>query len=174
MKGFDYTQGGAYFITICTHDQECLMGEVLAEEMKLNDFGQIVDEEWKITSNLRPSVELDEYVIMPDHLHGIIILTEQESNAQSRGTLQRAPTIERFGKPTSNSIPTIVRLFKSASTARINKMRNMPGSPFWQRNYYERVIRNERELNAIRQYIYENPQRKWQKDSDRRNKNSRN
>jgi len=91
---------------------------------------------------------------MPNHIHSIIILVDG-----GRGTLQRAPTAEQFGKPTSDSIPTIVRLFKSATTKRINELRNTPGIPIWQRNYYEHIIRSEESLNRIRQYILDNPAR---------------
>lgn len=164
LRNYDYTQSGAYFITICTQDRIHLFGEITGGEMSLNEFGEIVRNEWLRTPKLRPNVEMDAFVVMPNHFHGIIIL-------HRRGTLQRAPTtentpIERFGKPTSNSIPTIVRLFKSATTARINQVRQTPGIPVWQRNYYEHVVRNESELDNIRQYIVDNPL-KW--DCDREN-----
>lgn len=98
---------------------------------------------------------LDAFVVMPNHVHGIIALADHDG----RGTSQRGPTIERFGKPTSDSIPTILRLFKSATTKRINEMRDTPGLPVWQRNYYEHIIRNESSLDRIRQYIFDNPAR---------------
>jgi REP element-mobilizing transposase RayT len=103
---------------------------------------------------------------MPNHVHGIIILHERTTPDGSRGTLQRAPTLEHFGKPTSNSIPTIVRLFKSATTKRINIARTMPGIAVWQRNYYEHIVRDEGSLNRIREYIETNP---WQWAVDREN-----
>lgn len=81
------------------------------------------------------------------------------------GTLQRAPTVERFGKPTSNTIPTIVRLFKSVTTKRINELRDAPGVPVWQRNYHEHVIRDESEWECIRVYIQSNPYN-WAEDSE--------
>ncbi|MBN2099560.1 MAG: transposase [Dehalococcoidia bacterium] len=106
-------------------------------------------------------MELDAFTIMPNHLHGIVVIHEQ-----CRGTLQRAPTqTERFARPTSNSIPTIVRLFKSATTTRINVLRGAPGMPVWQRGYYEHVVRNEQELTAIRQYIQANPAQ-WDEDEN--------
>jgi len=92
---------------------------------------------------------LDASMIMPNHLHGIVVITD------GRGTARRAPT-ERFGKPVADSIPTIMRAFKSASTKYINEIRRTPGAPVWQRNYYEHVIRNDEELKAIRQYILNN------------------
>jgi REP element-mobilizing transposase RayT len=162
LKGYDYVQAGSYFVTICTIDRTCLFGEVVNEEMRLNPEGQIVHDEWIRSAMMRPRVILDLFVVMPNHLHGIIMLVDW-----GRGTLQRAPTMERFGKPTSGSIPTIIRLFKSATTKRINELRGAPGIPVWQRNYYEHVIRNEASLSRIRQYIVENPAR-WAFDRENR------
>jgi REP element-mobilizing transposase RayT len=128
--------------------------------MRLNELGEIVRDEWLKTAQLRPRVVLDAFVVMPNHIHGIIVLADR------RGTLQRAPTtFERFGKPTSDSIPTIVRLFKSATARRINEHRGTPGAPVWQRNYYEHVIRNEDSLTMVRRYIAENPLR-WHLDRE--------
>ncbi len=170
LHGYDYTQAGACFITVCTHNRECLFGDVVDGEMRLNEIGLIVQDEWMKTAVLRPCVVLDAFVVMPNHVHGIIVLT-----GDCRGTLQRAPTdhraptahgthtIEQFGKPTSNSIPTIVRLFKSAATKRINEYRRTLGVPIWQRNYYEHVIRSEESLKRIREYIVHNPSR-WAMD----------
>lgn len=174
LKGYDYTQAGAYFITLCTYERQCLFGEVVDGVMRLNQLGLIVREEWIKTALLRPRVVLDAFVVMPNHLHGIIVL-----NDICRGTRQRAPTVprapktpvqqcpttEQFGKPTSDSIPTIVRSFKSATTKRINALRATPGAPVWQRNYYEHIVRNEHDLERIRQYIAENPAR-WHLDRE--------
>jgi REP element-mobilizing transposase RayT len=152
LKEYDYSQPGAYFITICAWNRECLFGEINDGKMHLNAYGEIVNKEWIRTANIRSNIELDQYVIMPNHLHGILVI-----NGDCRGTLQRAPTREQFGKPVSNSIPTIIRLFKSAVTKTINEIRNTLGMPVWQRNYYEHVIRNEKEMNSVREYIGNNP-----------------
>ena len=195
LKRYDYTQPGAYFITICTHNRQCLFGEVVNGEMLLNALGKIVRDEWRRTTEIRPNVKLDAFVIMPNHIHGIIVIHA----GPRRGTLQRAPTMERhvstmerhvstmeqhvptikqyattteqFGKPTSNSIPTIIRLFKSAVTKRINEIRGTPGIPVWQRNYYEHIVRNDGELNRIRKYIINNPL-KWEFDHENPNARS--
>ena len=167
LKGYDYAQAGAYFITVVTYDRECLFGDVVENEMRLSDYGSIVQDEWTKSAVLRPRVMLDAFVVMPNHVHGIITLADDDGRGtlqrrgtwQRRGTLQRAPTFERFGKPTSDSIPTILRLFKSATTKRINEMRETPGMPVWQRNYYEHIVRNESSLDRIRQYIFDNPAR---------------
>jgi len=156
LRGYDYTQSGAYFVTICTQNRECLFGDIVNGKMVLNEYGKIVVAEWKKTAEIRDEIELDEWVVMPNHFHGIVVVT-------GRGTACRAPTIERFGKPVAGSLPTIVRSFKSAGTKCINTIRNMPGAKLWQRNYYEHVIRNENELNRIQQYIINNPD-KWESD----------
>ncbi len=128
--------------------------------MRLNAFGRIVQDEWFKTAMIRPYVRLfdNEFVVMPNHIHGIIWIV---GNVGARR--RRAPTgrhaAERFGKPVPGSIPTIIRAFKSAVTKRINQNRKTPGAPVWQRNYYEHIIRDEPSLNRIRQYIAENPLR---------------
>ncbi len=158
LKDYDYSQAGAYFITICTQNRECLFGEIKDGQMRLNEMGKITAIEWENTSVLRPNIELDEWVVMPNHFHGIIIILD------GRGTARRAPTaVEQFGKPVSGSIPTIIRSFKSAVTKRINEYRQMVGAKLWQRNYWERIIRNETELNHIREYIHNNPD-SWEQD----------
>ncbi len=178
LPGYDYAQAGAYFVTIVTQGRECLFGQVVNGEMRLNDAGRIAQDEWLRTAVIRPRVTLDAFVIMPNHIHGIIALSDH-----GRGTLQRAPTtddappdgaptVERFGKPTSDSIPTIIRLFKSATTKRINEMRHAPGVPAWQRNYYEHVIRDDASLNRIRRYIVDNPAQ-WADDDENPEKGHR-
>jgi putative transposase len=160
LKGYNYKQAGAYFVSICTLNRACLFGNIISEEMVLNDAGRIVADEWIKTVEIRNNIELDEWVVMPNHFHGILVINE------CRGTARRAPTVEEFGKPVPGSIPTIIRSFKSAVTKRINELRNSPGEKVWQRNYYEHIIRNENELKQIREYITNNPL-KW--DLDREN-----
>lgn len=173
LQGYDYTQDGAYFITICAHERACSFGDIVDGVMRLNALSKIVHEEWLKSAILRPRVMLGEFVVMPNHIHGVIMLTNGGDTMSGRGTLQRAPTttvttVERFGKPVSNSIPTIIRLFKSATTKRINEQRNTPCAPVWQRNYYEHIVRNDGDLRRIREYIVNNPAQ-W--NSDRQNPN---
>ncbi len=164
LKGYDYSQAGAYFVTLCAHNRECLFGDVGARravpdsvpEMILSNFGDIVVAEWLKTATIHAGIELGEFVVMPNHFHGILILGE--------GTARRAPTIEKFGQPVAGSIPTIIRSFKSAVTKCINEIRNTPGAPVWQRNYYEHIIRNEADYTGIVEYIAHNPQQ-WAEDS---------
>ena len=149
LKNYDYSQPGAYFITICTHNREMLFGKIVDGEMVLNAFGEIVAHEWVTTQTMRENIIIDAWVVMPNHIHGIIIIR--------RGTRRRAPTTEQFGQPTHNSIPTIIRGFKSTVTKQINGLRHTPGAKIWQRNYYEHVIRNDDDLAEIREYIANNP-----------------
>jgi putative transposase len=160
LKDYDYSRAGAYFVTICSWNKECIFGDIVDREIRLNEFGQIVKKEWLQTGDVRQNVKLGEFIVMPNHVHGILEIADY-----GRGTLQRAPTKEQFGKPVSNSIPTIIRLFKSATTKQINIFCNTPGIPVWQRNYYEHIIRNEKELYTIREYIRNNPF-KWDLDEN--------
>ena len=158
LKGYDYTQPGAYFVTICTYQREPLFGEIVDGNMILNACGEIARDEWFKTARIRNNVQLneDEFVVMPNHLHGIIWIIEPVVGARRR----RAPTThETFGSPVSGSIPTIMRSFKSAVTKRINQHLDSPGMPVWQRNYYEHIVRDDDELDAIRGYIRDNPLR---------------
>ena len=147
IKGYNYAQDGAYFVTICTHNRHRLFGDITTE-MVLNPFGIVVGDAWQNTSVIRPGILLDEFVIMPNHIHGIIIIR--------RGVLQYAPT-PIFQSP-SQTIGAIIRGFKSSTTKQINQMRRKPGLPVWQRNYHEHIIRNEEELHRIREYIITNAQ----------------
>ena len=126
-----------------------MFGDVIDGVMVLNGFGKIVATEWTKTETMRPNVIIDEFIVMPNHMHGIIIIR--------RGTRRRAPTTEQFGQPTHNSIPSIIRGFKSTVTKQINQWRNTPGMPVWQRNYYEHAVRNDNDLAEIREYIVNNP-----------------
>ena len=167
LKGYDYTQAGAYFITICSHQRGYVFGEIVNGEMKLNTWGETVRVEWFKTAALRDNVELydEEFVVMPNHVHGIVWLNDV-------GTRRRRVPTEKFGKPVVGSIPTIVRAYKSAVTYAINGLEKSRGGVIWQRNYYEHIIRNEKELNTIARYIYYNPFN-WQLDRDNEN-NTRN
>lgn len=168
LKGYDYTQAGAYFVTIVTRERELLFGEVINGEMRLNAHGRVVESEWLRTAEVRPNVELDAFVVMPNHLHGILII---RNDAQSRvGASRHVGASQRLAPtgPVAGSLGAIMAQFKSICTKRINRTRHTPGAPVWQRNYYERIVRNERELNAIRQYIRHNPAR-WADDMENPN-----
>ncbi|MGD0828546.1 MAG: transposase [Desulfobaccales bacterium] len=153
LPGFDYAQEGAYFITICTHNRLCLLGEVIHQEMRLNAWGRAIESEWLQTAKLRPYVSLDYYVIMPNHFHAVFFLQNHE-----RATQRVAPTKEKFPSgPAPWSVGAIVAQFKSQVTKPIKSSGRIPNSCLWQRNYYEHVVRDEDDLNRIRQYIEDNP-----------------
>jgi REP element-mobilizing transposase RayT len=167
LKGYDYSQNGAYFVTICTHDHSCLFGEVVEQEphtsmMRLNDNGRIVDEEWLQTAILRPYVELDMYVVMPNHFHGIIVILDEPDGARhawARHALPLRSAERAFGRPPPRSLSSVIGGFKSAVARRVNLLRSTPGAPIWQRNYHEHVIRNLADLQRLREYVDANPAR---------------
>lgn len=139
LRGYDYAQEGAYFITICCANRECLFGEIVDGKILLNDFGNIADFEWKNTENIRPNIVIDEYVVMPDHIHGIVVI-DYRIGDEGRDTVQndRRDTVHRVST----------------------------GEKIWQPGFYDHIIRNEDELNRIRQYIIDNP-KNWNADKNR-------
>jgi REP element-mobilizing transposase RayT len=161
LRGYDYTQAGAYFVTICTRNREPLFGQVVDGKLELNDCGEIVKEEWFRTAEVRPNVELfeEEFVVMPNHIHGIIWIVVEPVGA----TRRVAPTDGHPHGPMPDSLGAMIGLFKSNVTKRINAHCGTPGARVWQRNYYEHIIRTDRAMNAIRRYIAENPLR-WHLD----------
>jgi REP element-mobilizing transposase RayT len=155
LQGYDYTQEGAYFVTICSLLRESLFGEINEHGiMVANRIGEIVEEEWTQTAILRPYIELDAFVVMPNHVHSIIVIM---STPNSVGTRHASPLQGRPKGSKRGSLGAVVGSFKSAVTKRINELRDTPGAPVWQRNYYEEIIRNEHMLNSVRQYIETNP-----------------
>jgi REP element-mobilizing transposase RayT len=173
VQGYDYRADGAYFVTIVTQNRLPLFGRIVGDGMILNRFGEIVMCEWHNTASRRPYVNLDEFVVMPNHVHGIIWLTGDRA-LHDRGTARCPPTgdagledapARTFGSMVPGSVSSIIRGFKSAVTRRVNDLRHRRGAAVWQRNYYERVIRDDRELREIRQYIIDNPAR-WALDKD--------
>lgn len=163
LKNYDYTAPGAYFITICTHQRECLFGEIVDREMQLNEIGQIASDEWLRSVEIRQEIEFDAWVIMPNHVHGIVVI-EPVALSVGVGANGRSPlqgTMPQTMKP--RSLSSFIAGFKSITTQRINIARDSPRVPVWQRNYYDRIIRNEASLQQIRQYIHNNPL-SWQQD----------
>lgn len=161
LKGYDYTTAGAYFITICTRQRECLFGTIEDGEMGLNQFGQIVADTYLWLASQYLHVHLDQWVVMPNHLHGIIVLTDYPRKGDSRiaPTPEIAPTLDMANR---KSLGRLIGAFKTVSTKQINLIRDTPGTRVWQRNYYEHIIRDDRALQHIRQYIQNNPLSWWQ------------
>jgi len=151
IPGYDYSQAGAYFVTIVSHNRENLFGIIHDGEMILNPFGEIIVEEWIKTPAVRPNVELGEYIIMPNHVHGILVFVDDIVGATRRVTPTNTTTLQ------SGSLGAVIGQFKSIVTKRINGWHNVTGRPVWQRNYYEHIIRNERDLQNKTDYIEANP-----------------
>jgi len=183
MRGYDYTQAGAYFITICTQDRECLFGTIVDGCMHMNDAGRMVQSVWNEIPDHHPGVDVDAFVVMPNHVHGIIILTGEPVAARPEYAV--GATVDRGVAPTGTnepgetaagkrmSLPNVVHRFKSLTTARYRHgVYELRWPPFpgrlWQRNYYERIVRNEEALSRIRHYILDNPAR-WKKDIENPN-----
>ena len=158
LRDYDYRQDGAYFVTICTHNRQCLLGKVVDNEVILNLWGKLIESEWLQTELLRPYVSLDAHVVMPNHFHAIMFLHHQE-----RATQRVAPTKDKPIGPNPASVGAIVGQFKSQVSKRISALWGPIKEPIWQRNYYEHIIRDEDDLNRIRQYIEDNPAG-WPKD----------
>lgn len=158
LKGYDYSHTGVYFITLCTDRRECLFGEIIHRTMQLNQLGEIVAEEWLKSVEIRQEIELDNWVIMPNHFHAIVIID------RARSGLDKCPlpkTDKIHMKP--RSLSSLVAGFKSSVTRRINQTRNNPEYPVWQRNYYDRIIRDTESWEKIYNYIDANPEN-WEID----------
>jgi putative transposase len=163
---YDYSANGAYFVTICVQGRECLFGVIAGGEMRLNDAGQMVKEVWKGLPGRFPTMVLDEFVVMPNHVHGIICIVGAPLAAPGFESDQKGRGAESKGAASSaRTLGQIMRAFKSISAIGVNRLLRRQEQPLWQRNYYERIIRDEAELNAARKYVAENPM-KWSEDKE--------
>lgn len=172
LSGHDYSAPGAYFVTICTHQEKHTFGEIVEGEMNPNEHGKIIRSYWKSLSRRYPEVELDEFVLMPNHVHGIIRIVgaihESPLPANTvkfaRGAIHESPLPNRR----QMLLAKIIGYFKMNTAKRINEMGGVACVPVWQRNYYEHIVRNDDELNKIRDYIATNPLR-WLTDPENPN-----
>lgn len=167
LKDYDYTQAGAYFITLCVENRACVLGDVIDGEMQLSTTGVIVAEAWEWLAQQYPYVAIDEYVVMPNHFHGIIVIDAPTVWAVREPPIiipTEPPTVgavrEPPNQPPRKPLGRLIGAFKTVSTKRINELNTTPGIVFWQRNYYEHIIRHENALDRIRRYIIHNPM-KW-------------
>ena len=154
LQKYDYASEGAYFVTICTHNRECILGEIVEGEVRLSEIGTIAHQCWLEIPNHFKNVALDEYVIMPNHVYGIIIIQPSMVGVQYIEPL-REPQSNRFQHITRRSIGSMIRSYKAAVTRQCDHA--SVGQFRWQRNYYEHVIRGEKDLNKTREYIIMNP-----------------
>ena len=197
LRGFNYAHPGAYFITVSTRNRICLLGDVIDDKMPLSEAGRLAQAVWEGLPTHYPHIRLDAWVVMPNHVHGIVMLTEADPDPHPiRAGFKPAPAKTgtaannaRHGLPeiyndpvragfkpapaktgtaannARHGLPEIVRAFKTFSARRINDVRGAVGTPVWQRNYYEHIIRDDEALNRIRQYIMDNPAR-WHEDPE--------
>lgn len=172
LKGYDYSQAGLYFLTICVKNAEYLFGNITDGEMCLNQLGEIAQAEWLKTAEIRSNIRLHESVIMPNHMHGIIEIIPYGADCirpidnHDLQSIDEMGSVLLCGEGRMQSAPTlgnIVKGYKSAVTRRINELRDTPGGVVWLRNYYEHIIRNESAYLYISEYVQTNPQR-WQQD----------
>ena len=162
LKGYDYSQDGVYFLTVCSYNRECLLGNIINDEMILNDFGKIVWNIWRGLELQYSYMFVDKMVVMPNHLHGILIIRREDIDG--RGGSRTALTVPTDHKK-QKSLGRIIGAFKTMSTKKVNEIREMTGFPIWQRNFYEHIVISDIELNAIRVYIQNNPF-KWGTDRE--------
>jgi putative transposase len=170
LKDFDYSSNGYYFITICTKNRECIFREIINEKMQLSAIGEFVLNGWKESFDIRKELFCDEFVIMPNHIHGIVIIENQNETYNSNIIVEthgRASLPERASLKhphrMSKSISSFVSGFKSAMTKYVNIFRHTPGMSLWQSRFYDHIIRDEKSLQKIRNYIVNNPIN-WQND----------
>ena len=183
LKGYDYSAEGSYFVTICVKDRECVLGEIVEADMHLSAIGEIIRQCWAALADDLPNVMLDGYQVMPNHFHGIVVLFEHRRDLIGRDLINQIPTgniptgvdDSRFG-PTlawrqmenpKQTLGKVIRHFKAKATKRIHDAGF--GSFQWQSRFYDRIIRNEEELDRIRDYIQENP-RNWRDDDENSNR----
>jgi REP element-mobilizing transposase RayT len=150
LRNYDYAGNGAYFVTLCVHRRQPLFGRIVDGAVRLNDAGRVAHDEWLSIAQIRPGVTADIFVIMPNHMHGIIVIASS--------AILDSPCRRR------SLLGDIVRGYKSAVTGRLRALSNTPELVVWQRNYHEHVIRNEASFTQIAEYIQTNPL-KWVEDT---------
>lgn len=162
LKGWDYSWDGLYYVTICTKYLECYFGDVVDQKMILSNMGKIIADEWQKTKIIRENVDLDKWVVMPNHVHGIIIIDNGSVRTHCNASVRRKEYKNKFG-PQSNNVSAIIRGFKGACSKKIHKIYDPNFA--WHTRFYDHIIRDEKDLNRIRQYIINNP-KNWDNDKN--------
>jgi putative transposase len=172
LRGYDYAQVGTYFVTVCVHGRECVLGAIDGDRVRLSEAGQVVLSTWQRLPLRFPRIACDAFVVMPNHIHGIIMIVNPgQTGIRSVGAGLALPSSDTFltrNQGTPRGAPTlghIVGAFKSVSAVACNRLLDRRGVPFWQRNYWEHVIRDDDDLNHLRDYIESNPAR-WAEDEE--------
>jgi REP element-mobilizing transposase RayT len=159
LRDYDYSSGGYYFVTICTHGRICYFGDIHDAAVSLSPVGEIAHQYWQDIPVHFDNVDIDEFIIMPNHIHGIIIINDDTVGARHGMPLQQT---NKFGVSIPNSLSVIINQYKSSLT----RWCNQNDHPFaWQRNYHEHIIRDDADLDRIREYIINNPMN-WENDED--------
>ena len=159
LRGYDYGQVGAYFVTLCTHDREALFGEIVGHEMQLNEAGEAAQRCWREIPVHFPHVTLDEHVVMPNHVHGVVVFDDSTPGAKDFSPLPAGPR----PRGTARTLGSVVRGFKVGVTRWMRQ--HTERREVWQRGFYEHIIRDDAALDRIRRYIVENPGR-WAEDPE--------
>lgn len=157
LKDYDYSQPGAYFVTISTQDRQPVLGTVLSGTMELSAPGKIAADFWSVVPGHFTNIESDTFVVMPNHLHVILIVTRHNG--------EKVETETQLQKSRTGSLGQVIAFYKYQTTKLINALSDTPGRRFWQKNYYEHVIRNDKDLRLAREYIENNPL-KWELDRE--------
>ena len=175
LRGYNYAQEGAYFVTICVLNHECLLGEIIDGEMRLNTFGEIIKKCWHELPNYYTPLVLDEFIVMPNHLHGILVISDVGAASRRPSELRRPSesqnpdgrdNLDRRDNPVpTRTLGQLIGYYKFQCTKEINTLRGTEYAQVLQRGYYEHIIRNEHEWNAIADYIRSNPAN-WSSDAD--------
>jgi putative transposase len=167
LRNYDYAKAGTYFVTLCTYQRQCLFGHIVDGKMTLNEIGKIVEAEWLRSPEIRNEISLDYWVVMPNHFHGIVIITHddnpQESLSPHSSNPNQSSSQDWSIRMKPRSLSSLITGFKSATTRQINHFRNAAGTPVWQRNYYDNIVHDQQSLENFRQYIKKNPS-SWQVD----------
>ena len=169
LQGYDYSQAGAYFVTICTQNRECLFGEIVDGEMRLNDAGKMIQVVWDEIPAYYPGIDIDSFIVMPNHIHGIVVIVGAAPRGRPESAYSPQNGQAQGPAPPGLTLPDMVHRFKTMTTKRYADFVKQNGWPpfpgkLWQRNYWEHIVRNEPELNRIREYIHNNPAQ-WELDS---------
>ncbi|MFH1359615.1 MAG: transposase [Candidatus Omnitrophota bacterium] len=154
LKEYNYSTSGSYFVTICTKNRSCLFGDIVDKKIQLNVFGELVQSQWKQLSVRFQNIRLDDHVILPNHIHGIISVINIVGAIHELPLQQKNPNNRIYRR--NMLLPKIIGYFKMNTSKLINQIRQRPGNPVWQRNYYEHIIRNDKDLNRIQTYIDQN------------------
>jgi len=166
LPHYDYSRPGMYFVTICTHQREPILGVIDAGYVIPTDAGKFVEQTWFTLPNRFPNLKTDKFVLMPNHVHAILFLESSPSSQKPGASVASQLHPQLTPAPTKRtSLADIVCAFKSISTIGVNKIRMTPSQLLWQRSYYEHIIRTGESLDQLRRYIQENPAR-WPTDEE--------